>query len=402
MSRLNPEKLSVEFRKGVTTTEPIIPRHYTLTHSDLTAELFLTIGLKYAYDKTNAMRDEVLGKWVKYNGRYFYYVYLYVDGEFSPKVPAIRNYIFRRELPLALEAIRYGDKEFFTAHPELNDAPIIVYFMSTNPQFNRIENWGTFSNYDINRSYRFPQGNSFNKNTYLLDMKIGDVTGDGIPDKVSLYGIKPDGLTGIFVDKFTVVIEDGLTHQTKTITPEFNSGYNPTLFLGDFTNDNVKDIKVSIDSGGSGGYAYFYLYSFKNNNLKEIFNFEKYNEEYKYKVDYADLYKVNVGNVTLDKLFTLDISYKGYDYLSQYYDEKGKLKKTVQGEVLALSSLIPIVNNEENNAYDLLAFQRIIGTSNSDTLGLIQNLISWDGQKFVSSKMFTVILGTNLISPYQA
>lgn len=222
MSRLNPEKLSVEFREGVTTTEPIIPRHYTLTHSDLTAELFLTIGLKYAYDKTNAMRDEVLGKWVKYKDRYFYYVYLYVDGEFSPKVTAIRNYIFRRELPLALEAIRYGDKEFFTAHPELNDAPIIVYFMSTNPQFNRIENWGTFSDYDINRFYWVPQGNSFNQNTYLLD-----------------------------------------------------------------------------------------------------------------------------------------------------------------------------------NAYDLLAFQRIIGTSNSDTLGLIQSLISWDGQKFVSSKMFAAILGTNLISPYQ-
>lgn len=102
-----------------------------------------------------------------------------------------------------------------------------------------------------------------------------------------------------------------------------------------------------------------------------------------------------------DILFTLDISYKGYGYLFQYYDENGKLKNPVQGEVLALSSLVPIVNNEKNNAYDLLAFQRIIGTSNSDTLGFIENLLSWDGQKFVSSRMFATILGTNLISPYQ-
>lgn len=94
-----------------------------------------------------------------------------------------------------------------------------------------------------------------------------------------------------------------------------------------------------MDSGGSGGYDYYYIYSFKKNNLKEIFNFDKYNIEFKYKVDYSDLYKVEVGNDMLDKLFVLDISYKGYDYLSQYYDENGKLKKPVQGEVLALSSL---------------------------------------------------------------
>lgn len=149
MNRLNPDKLSVEFREGVTPTDPIIPRRYTLTHSDITAELFLTIGPRYAYDTINATRDEVLGEWVNINGRYFYYVYLYVDGQFATGMTAIRNYIFRRELPLALEAIRYGDRDFFNANPELNTVPIVVYFVSSNPQYNKVENWGTFSNYEI-------------------------------------------------------------------------------------------------------------------------------------------------------------------------------------------------------------------------------------------------------------
>ena len=74
MSHLNPEKLSVEFMTGVTPTVPIIPRRYTLTHSDITAELFLNIGLTYAYDKINAMRDEVLGEWIESKGGYFFYV----------------------------------------------------------------------------------------------------------------------------------------------------------------------------------------------------------------------------------------------------------------------------------------------------------------------------------------
>lgn len=398
MSKLNPEKLSVEFRQGVTSTEPVIPRRYTLTHSDITAELFLTIGLNYAYDKVSAMRDEVLGEWVNVKNQYFYHVYLHVDGQFGPAATAIRNRVFIRELPLALEAIRYGDNKFFSVHPELNHVPIIVYFISTIPKFNRIENWGTFSEYEISSPYRSNKTNAFHQNIYLLDMKIGDVTGDDIPDKVYLYGNKPEGTKGIFADNITVIIEDGRTSETKTITPEFNSGYNARLFLGDFTKDKTADIKVSIDSGGSGGYSYYYIYSFRNNNLKEIFNFDKYNMEYKYKVDYADLYKVGVGNVMLDKLFILDIISKGYDYLSQYYDENGKLKKPVQGEVLALSSLMPIVTDEKSNTFDILALQRIIGTTNSDTIGFIENLLSWDGQKFISKQMLAAIPGTNLIS----
>lgn len=147
MSTFNPKKLSVDF-KGVTPTNPIIPRRYTLTHSDITAELFLTIGRRYASDKINLMRDEVLGEWIKIGKNYFYCVHLYVDGHLGPTVTAKRNAIFIKELPLALKAIRYGDKKFFNTYPILDYVPILVHFNSINPYFNRIENWGTFSDYN--------------------------------------------------------------------------------------------------------------------------------------------------------------------------------------------------------------------------------------------------------------
>ncbi|RKD29514.1 staygreen family protein [Thermohalobacter berrensis] len=147
MERLNPQKLFVEFRNGVTKLRPIIPRRYTLTHSDITAELFLTIGKYYAYDKINPTRDEVLAEWKIRNNRYIFCVYVYVDGKFRPMNTYIRNKIFIRELPLALEAIRFGDKEFFNIHPYLDNAPVFVYFDSINPYFNRIEYWGTLSDY---------------------------------------------------------------------------------------------------------------------------------------------------------------------------------------------------------------------------------------------------------------
>lgn len=146
MIRLNPEKLSVEFRHGVNPTQPIIGRCYTLTHSDITADLFLTIGLKYAYDKITYIRDEVLGQWRVHNGYPFLHVYVYV-GNYGPIMNQQRNAIFRRELPLALEAIIFGDMKFFGAYPWLNNAPIWIHFDSSDSNLNRFEYWGTPEDY---------------------------------------------------------------------------------------------------------------------------------------------------------------------------------------------------------------------------------------------------------------
>ncbi|MBN9654745.1 staygreen family protein [Halobacillus sp. GSS1] len=147
MKRLDPDKLFVEFRPGVTKNTPLLGRKYTLTHSDITAELFLTLGLSYAYDKITQMRDEVLAEWRIENGRPYLYIYVYVDGQYGSDQSAVRNAIFRSELPLALEAIRYGDRYFFEAYPELDHAPILIRFDSTDPRYNRYEYWGTPKDY---------------------------------------------------------------------------------------------------------------------------------------------------------------------------------------------------------------------------------------------------------------
>lgn len=149
MSNFNPERLSVEYRDGVTATEPIISRHHTLTHSDDTGDLFLTIGTQFAWDKVNPqLRDEVLGEW-KTNGHYWYYnAYVIVNTQNQDFDTAIRRYeVFRRELPLALTAIRYGDRLLFDRYPTLDNGLIIMNFMSTYPQLSKQEMYGTFSSY---------------------------------------------------------------------------------------------------------------------------------------------------------------------------------------------------------------------------------------------------------------
>ncbi|WP_268055884.1 staygreen family protein [Clostridium estertheticum] len=143
MSKFNTDMLHVNFAMGTGETKPIIPRKYTLTHSDVTGELFLTIAAKYDYDKITDMRDEVLAEWTMINSKYALMVNVMVDKEQNPIMSAVRNSILTKELPLALSALRYGDREFFRKNPSLDKAPIYVKFNSVYPTFNRLELWGT-------------------------------------------------------------------------------------------------------------------------------------------------------------------------------------------------------------------------------------------------------------------
>ena len=229
----------------------------------------------------------------------------------------------------------------------------------------------------------------------LLDMKQGDVNGDGVADNIYLIGNKTSE-TAVFADNITLVVQDGRTGENTIVNFKNNAGYNARLFLGDFSKDNVPDVLVSIDSGGSGGYGFFYIYSFRSNMVRTLFDVDQYNKEYVFRVNYEDFYKVSVGSPRLNVLFTIDISYKGYDYLSQFYDEGGKLKQPVQGEVLALGAVYPVVTDPKSLSYDLLAIQRIIGTTNADTLGFVENFLTWNGIRFESSRLTVSIPGTPL------
>ncbi|MDF2564014.1 MAG: hypothetical protein K0Q53_409 [Massilibacillus sp.] len=79
MNRLDPNKLYVRFYPGVTPKKTITFRHYTLTHSDETGDLFLSIALEYAYSEITSMRDEVLAEWLYQENQYRLLVNIHVD-----------------------------------------------------------------------------------------------------------------------------------------------------------------------------------------------------------------------------------------------------------------------------------------------------------------------------------
>lgn len=154
MSRLRPEKLHVCFTGEVAANGPVVPRCYTLTHSDFTGDLFLTVGSGFNLEQisglqTRLMRDEVLAEWKEEEEQEgpALHVSCHVSGGPVFGTAALRDSIFRQELPLALEALRYGDRAFFEAHPELDRAPIWVHFRARQPRYNRVERWGMPADY---------------------------------------------------------------------------------------------------------------------------------------------------------------------------------------------------------------------------------------------------------------
>lgn len=154
MSRLRPEKLCTRFAPGARSDGPVVPRRYTMTHSDATGDLFLTIGADYdrkqiAGWQTRFMRDEVLAEWVreKEEERPALHVHCHVSGGLIVGLAGWRDAIFRRELPLALEVFRFGDRAFLEAHPALDHAPIMVHFHAAQSRYDRIEQWGTPADY---------------------------------------------------------------------------------------------------------------------------------------------------------------------------------------------------------------------------------------------------------------
>jgi hypothetical protein len=219
----------------------------------------------------------------------------------------------------------------------------------------------------------------------------GDVNGDRITDNVNLTGRKtPDSP---FIQNITLIVQDGVTGRLKGIPLSENAGYNPTLFLGDFTGDGVKDILISINSGGSGGIMYHYIYSFVDNVAKLLFDFNAYNEEYNYDITYKDNYKVEVISQKNNEKYIIDITYKGADYLSEIYDVNGKLKQPISGFVNPLSGLYP-VDFDSNGVYELLAYQKIAGRYNADSLGYVLNTLKWKDNRFVLDYQYVAIFGS--------
>lgn len=216
-------------------------------------------------------------------------------------------------------------------------------------------------------------------NQFMLALRVGNISDDTYLDKIFLTGSRTPNSP--FVQNITLVVQDGQTLLSRQIPLKTNEGYSPSLFVADFTDDGLEDILVTINSGGSGGTTYNYIYTYVNDEPNLIFDYEQFNEEYIYTVTYLDNFRVRVVSLKNNSDYIIDISEKGSEYLNEIYNQDGTLKEPVEGFVGPLAGLYPI-DFDMDGQYELLAFQTVSGRYAADALGYMETTLKWDGEDF--------------------
>ncbi|MBN1122409.1 MAG: staygreen family protein [Anaerolineae bacterium] len=157
MSVLNTAKLHVQFMGEASPTALIPGRRYTLTHSDSTGDLFLTIGSDYDHEalmdiQTRLMRDEVIGEWRDDDeGNMSLHLMCHVSSQWLNFGPAgWRFRIFEYHMPLVLQALRYGDRILFRDNQELDHSTVYVHYRSHKARYNKLKVWGKLADFIVN------------------------------------------------------------------------------------------------------------------------------------------------------------------------------------------------------------------------------------------------------------
>lgn len=217
---------------------------------------------------------------------------------------------------------------------------------------------------------------------YISDYKQFDINGDNTLDHVILAG-KKEREDSIYFTDVKVIVEDGKTGEfIKTEISPDAGGYEPSIFAGDFNNDKVTDILISLPTGGSGGIIQYALLTFKEDKLVPLFDFNAFNQGFDYKVKFLPDFKAEISSESLGKNEVLDLTYNKETYMELgIYNKDGDLKIETEGWVDGYGMLKPYDEDGDGN-YELQGIQRISGCCHADSLGHIITNWKWNGKEF--------------------
>jgi len=211
-------------------------------------------------------------------------------------------------------------------------------------------------------------------NKIIISTKYGDIEGDSKPEKVTLIGV-PFEENQPYLKELELIIEK--ENKSKEFFKIKTEGYSFSLYLVNILEGNADQILITGQSGGSGMYSVARLYRYKNKKLKLILNDEILSDKLSCTAKYLDGYKVEVICAEANKKYIIDIKNNYSGYLDTIYDKQGNLISHITPSVSFINTIYPIII-PYNDYYSLQIQQRIIGISNSDTLGVIQTIINMD------------------------
>lgn len=233
----------------------------------------------------------------------------------------------------------------------------------------------------------------------VLDFTEGDVTVTGVKDKVYLVGDKKFGDTSQYAENIQLIIQTVPQNEIIAVSLPTSKGYNPSLFLADFTGDKAKDIMITMLKDPAGGPISAYIYTVEDRIPKLIFDYEAFNQSYTGNVIYKDDYRVEIETEIPQKKYVLDLTEQDNEEIQELYDETGRLivgTEAIKGNLSELIALNPL-DYDKNGIYELATEQGIQSALGQSILGLIETFLRWNPseKKFEPIAQYMAVSGMN-------
>lgn len=205
----------------------------------------------------------------------------------------------------------------------------------------------------------------------------GNVVSADALSKITLKGQKESG--GGYYTNIRIEIADENGSPLTVIKPPVDGGYNPDVILCRFDDSGVSQIFLSADSGGSGGFGYYYVYSYQDKNLDVLFDFEKFGNENKFCGRFLDGYSAELRSADGSENWRIDLGGKPYEYKYMIWNGEGKLRRPTPLDVSGVNSVFPYYNGTDGKCW-LEVTQKVTGVAQAYSLGYVSSrLVMEDG-----------------------
>lgn len=202
-----------------------------------------------------------------------------------------------------------------------------------------------------------------NKKTVTISEEKVDVTGDGKKDLIYVKGVLyEEGAQFLKEIYLKIRASNGEVYKI-----DLEGGYDPTTIYKDLNHDSVKDIFISVPTGGSGGLSNFYLYSLRDFQVTNL----TVPEPLAVSSQFEDGYQASITIEETGQSYSFDLSDRKEDYERMGLYQDGKLNEPTELMVLPFGTLKPI--KVKNGLYGLKGSQRINGAYNADGIANIES-----------------------------
>ncbi|MBS4195475.1 FG-GAP repeat domain-containing protein [Lederbergia citri] len=191
-----------------------------------------------------------------------------------------------------------------------------------------------------------------------------DVTGDGQPEKITVYGTPLKDNKDYYYEVWAEVEGKGISK----IQINYEGGFEPKLEFADLNHDGVDDILFSSATGGSGGIYNYALHTVKDGKIYEI----PLPEPLSIESSFQNNFKAIMTIPGMKNPIHLDLSSRKEDYIKLGLYQKNGMLNEPNELMIDPIAYFKIVKIKGKEGYGLKSYRQVSGAVHADVIGIVE------------------------------